>query len=71
MFLLVALGVSGTGPGDTPEEVAEWYADDGNRGAAFFVFFLLAGGGSPSSGSSARSEACSSAPRATRPAGRL
>lgn len=43
VFLLVALGVSGTGPGDTPEEVAEWYADDGNRGAAFFVFFLLAG----------------------------
>ena len=43
MFVLAALGVSGSGPGDTPEEVAEWYADEGNRGAAFFVFFLLVG----------------------------
>jgi len=43
VLLLIALGVSGSGPGDTPEEVAEWYADEGNRGAAFFVFFLLAG----------------------------
>lgn len=43
LFVLAALGVSGSGPGDTPEEVADWYADDGNRGAAFFVFFLLTG----------------------------
>jgi hypothetical protein len=43
VFLLIALGVSGNGPGDTPDEVADWYADEGNRGAAFFVFFLLAG----------------------------
>jgi hypothetical protein len=42
VFFLAALGVSGNGPGDTPEEVAEWYGDDGNRGAAFFAFFLLA-----------------------------
>ena len=53
-----------------PRGGSEWYADDGNRGAAFFVFFLLAGRRSPSSGSSARCEASSSAPRATRPAGR-
>lgn len=43
MLVLAALGVSGSGPGDTPEEVAGWYADEGNRGAAFFVFFLLVG----------------------------
>jgi hypothetical protein len=43
LFVLAALGVSGSGPGDTPEEVADWYADEGNRGAAFFVFFLLTG----------------------------
>jgi hypothetical protein len=43
VLVLAALGVSGSGPGDTPEEVADWYADEGNRGAAFFVFFLLAG----------------------------
>ncbi len=43
LLFLAALGVSGSGPGDTPEEVADWYADEGNRGAAFFVFFLLAG----------------------------
>ncbi len=42
LFFLAALGVSGSGPGDTPEEVAEWYGDEGNRGASFFVFFLLA-----------------------------
>jgi hypothetical protein len=42
VFFLAALGVSGNGPGDTPEEVAEWYGDEGNRGAAFLVFFLLA-----------------------------
>ena len=35
--------MSGSGPGDTPEEVTQWYADEGNRGAAFLVFFLLAG----------------------------
>ena len=38
---LIALGVSGDGPGDTPEEVANYFADDGNRGTEFFVFFLL------------------------------
>ncbi len=43
VLVLAALGVSGSGPGDTPEEVAEWYGDEGNRGAAFFVFFLLVG----------------------------
>lgn len=43
VLFLAALGVSGSGPGDTPDEVAEWYADEGNRGAAFLVFFLLAG----------------------------
>lgn len=43
MLVLAALGVSGTGPGDTPEAVANWYADEGNRAGAFFVFFLLAG----------------------------
>ena len=42
ILVLAALGVSGMGPGDTPEEVADWYADEGNRGAAFLVFFLLA-----------------------------
>jgi hypothetical protein len=41
VLFLAALGVSVSGPGDTPEEVAEWYADEGNRGAAFLVFFLL------------------------------
>jgi hypothetical protein len=43
ILLLAALGVSLSGPGDTPAEVADWYADDSNRGAAFFVFFLLVG----------------------------
>ena len=43
VLFLVALGVSGSGPGDTPAEVTQWYADDGNRGAAFFVFFLIVG----------------------------
>ena len=43
VLLLAALGVSLGGPGDTPTEVADWYADDGNRGTAFFVFFLLVG----------------------------
>jgi hypothetical protein len=42
VLFLAALGVSESGPGDTPEEVAEWYEDEGNRGASFFVFFLLA-----------------------------
>jgi hypothetical protein len=42
VLFLAALGVSESGPGDTPEEVAEWYGDEGNRGASFFVFFLLA-----------------------------
>ena len=41
LLFLVALGVSGDGPGDTPEEVARYFADDGNRSAEFFVFFLL------------------------------
>jgi hypothetical protein len=41
VLFLAALGVSGSGPGDTPEEVAAWYGDEGNRGASFFVFFLL------------------------------
>jgi hypothetical protein len=41
LLVLAALGVSGTGPGNTPDEVADWYADEGNRSAAFFVFFLL------------------------------
>ena len=45
VLFLAALGVSGSGPGDTPDEVAEWYADEGNRGAAFLVFFLLAAAG--------------------------
>ena len=43
VLFLAALGVSGSGPGDTPVEVTQWYADDGNRGAAFFVFFLIVG----------------------------
>ena len=43
ILVLAALGVSLSGPGDTPAEVADWYADDSNRGAAFFVFFLLVG----------------------------
>ncbi len=43
VLFLAALGVSGSGPGDTPAEVTQWYADDGNRGAAFFVFFLIVG----------------------------
>jgi hypothetical protein len=43
ILLLAALGVSLSGPGDTPAEVSDWYADDSNRGAAFFVFFLLVG----------------------------
>jgi hypothetical protein len=43
LLVLTALGVSGTGPGDSPAEVADWYSDEGNRSAAFFVFFLLAG----------------------------
>mgnify|MGYP001343375132 CR=1 FL=1 len=42
VLFLAALGVSGGGPGETPEEVAEWYADEGNRAAAFLVFFLFA-----------------------------
>jgi hypothetical protein len=42
VFFLVALGVSRGGPGDTPDELADWYGDEGNRGAAFLVFFLLA-----------------------------
>jgi hypothetical protein len=41
LLVLAALGVSGGGPGDTPAELSEWYADEGNRGAAFLVFFLL------------------------------
>jgi hypothetical protein len=41
VLFLAALGVSGSGPGDTPAE--QWYADDGNRGAVFFVFFLIVG----------------------------
>jgi hypothetical protein len=41
LLMLAALGVSATGPGNTPDEVADWYADEGNRAAAFFVFFLL------------------------------
>ncbi|HXV34173.1 MAG TPA: hypothetical protein VD769_09195 [Gaiellaceae bacterium] len=43
VLFLAALGVGGTGPGETPDEVADWYADEGNRSAAFLVFFLLAG----------------------------
>lgn len=43
VLFLTALGVSGSGPGDTPAEVTEWYADDGNRGAAFLTFFLIVG----------------------------
>jgi hypothetical protein len=42
LFFLAALGVSGSGPGDTPAELTDWYGDEGNRGAAFLVFFLLA-----------------------------
>lgn len=42
VLFLAALGVSGSGPGDTPDEVAEWYGDEGNRGASFLVFFMLA-----------------------------
>lgn len=41
VLFLAALGVSGDGAGDTPEEVARYYADEGNRSAEFFVFFLL------------------------------
>jgi hypothetical protein len=43
VLFLAALGVSRSGPGDTPDEVAEWYGDEGNRGSSFLVFFLLAG----------------------------
>ena len=43
VLFLAALGVSSSGPGDTPAEVAEWYGDEGNRGSSFLVFFLLAG----------------------------
>jgi hypothetical protein len=43
VLFLAALGVSSSGPGDTPYEVAEWYGDEGNRGSSFLVFFLLAG----------------------------
>lgn len=43
LLFLAALGVSSSGPGDTPDEVAEWYGDEGNRGSSFLVFFLLAG----------------------------
>ena len=42
LLFLAALGVSGGGPGDTPAKLTNWYADEGNRGAAFLVFFLLA-----------------------------
>ena len=42
LLFLAALGVSGGGPGDTPSELTDWYADESNRGAAFLVFFLLA-----------------------------
>jgi hypothetical protein len=42
VLYLAALGVGGNGPGNTPDEVAEWYADDSNRAAAFLVFFLFA-----------------------------
>ena len=41
VLFLIALGVSGDGPGDTPEEVTRYFADDGNRSSEFFVFFLL------------------------------
>jgi hypothetical protein len=41
LLFLAALGVSGSGAGDTPAELTAWYADEGNRGAAFLVFFLL------------------------------
>ena len=41
IFFLAALGVSADGPGDTPEEFARYFADEGNRSAEFFVFFLL------------------------------
>jgi hypothetical protein len=40
VLFLVALGVS-SGPGDTPGEVASYYADGGNRNREVFVFFLL------------------------------
>ena len=43
VLVLAALGVSRSGPGDTPAELSDWYADEGNRGAAFLVFFLLVG----------------------------
>jgi hypothetical protein len=43
VLFLVALGVSADGPGDTPAEISDWYADEGNRGSAFLAFFLLAG----------------------------
>jgi hypothetical protein len=43
LLFLAALGVSGDGPGDTPEEVARYFADDGNRSTEFLVFFLLVG----------------------------
>lgn len=43
VLVVAAFGVGTTGPGDTPDEVADWYADEGNRRAAFLVFFLLVG----------------------------
>lgn len=41
VLFLVAVGVSSDGPGDTPQEVARYFADTGNRSTEFFVFFLL------------------------------
>jgi len=41
LFFLAALGVSADGPGDTPEELTRYFADEGNRTSEFFAFFLL------------------------------
>jgi hypothetical protein len=40
VLFITALGVS-SGPGDTPAEVARYYADGGNRDREVLVFFLI------------------------------
>jgi len=42
VLFVVALGVS-DGPGDTPQEVAAYYAESGNRNREFLAFFLVVG----------------------------
>ena len=70
ILFLVALGVSGDGPGDTPEEVTRYFADDGNRSASSSSSSSSSPPRSRSSGSWARSGASSCAPSGSRRAGR-